>query len=122
MERKAASRAHRSHCRKTSRLRTPGDAANCGAVDQGRCEARPNAPEIEQIDQLFSAIGQELSTHMLKEEQVLFPYVRADGTGSSGWRTGARGILRNRETLKREWSSPVQSFTLIVPLQSHPAA
>jgi regulator of cell morphogenesis and NO signaling len=35
----------------------------------------PTHPEIAQIDQLFSAIGQELSTHMLKEEQVLFPYV-----------------------------------------------
>lgn len=32
-------------------------------------------PEIAQIVELFSAIGQELSTHMLKEEQVLFPYV-----------------------------------------------
>jgi regulator of cell morphogenesis and NO signaling len=32
-------------------------------------------PEIHQIESLFTAIGQELSTHMLKEEQVLFPYV-----------------------------------------------
>jgi regulator of cell morphogenesis and NO signaling len=32
-------------------------------------------PEIAQIGELFEAIGQELSTHMLKEEQVLFPYV-----------------------------------------------
>jgi regulator of cell morphogenesis and NO signaling len=35
----------------------------------------PTYPEIARIDELFSAIGQELSTHMLKEEQVLFPYV-----------------------------------------------
>jgi len=35
----------------------------------------PTHPEIVQIDELFSAISQELSTHMLKEEQVLFPYV-----------------------------------------------
>ncbi len=32
-------------------------------------------PEIGQIEQLFSAVSQELSTHMLKEEQVLFPYI-----------------------------------------------
>jgi regulator of cell morphogenesis and NO signaling len=32
-------------------------------------------PEVIQIEQLFSAIGQELATHMLKEEQVLFPYI-----------------------------------------------
>jgi regulator of cell morphogenesis and NO signaling len=35
----------------------------------------PAHPEIGRIDQLFSAISQELSTHMLKEEQVLFPHV-----------------------------------------------
>jgi regulator of cell morphogenesis and NO signaling len=35
----------------------------------------PTHPEIAQIDELFSAISQELATHMLKEEQVLFPYV-----------------------------------------------
>jgi regulator of cell morphogenesis and NO signaling len=32
-------------------------------------------PELLQIEQLFTAIGQELSTHILKEEQVLFPYI-----------------------------------------------
>ena len=32
-------------------------------------------PEVLQIDKLFSAIAQELSTHMLKEEQVLFPHI-----------------------------------------------
>ena len=32
-------------------------------------------PEIAQIEELFAAVGQELSTHMLKEEQVLFPHI-----------------------------------------------
>jgi regulator of cell morphogenesis and NO signaling len=32
-------------------------------------------PEIASIDELFTAIAQELSTHLLKEEQVLFSYV-----------------------------------------------
>jgi regulator of cell morphogenesis and NO signaling len=32
-------------------------------------------PEVLQIELLFTAISQELSTHMLKEEQILFPYV-----------------------------------------------
>ena len=32
-------------------------------------------PEIDQLKQLFSAMSQELSTHMLKEEQVLFPHI-----------------------------------------------
>jgi regulator of cell morphogenesis and NO signaling len=35
----------------------------------------PTHPEILQIESLFTAIGQELSTHMRKEEQVLFPYI-----------------------------------------------
>jgi regulator of cell morphogenesis and NO signaling len=35
----------------------------------------PTHPEIGQIGELFSAISQELSTHILKEEQVLFPYI-----------------------------------------------
>jgi regulator of cell morphogenesis and NO signaling len=35
----------------------------------------PLHPEVNQIEPLFTAIGQELSTHMFKEEQVLFPYV-----------------------------------------------
>jgi regulator of cell morphogenesis and NO signaling len=32
-------------------------------------------PQIVRIDELFGAITQELSTHMLKEEQLLFPYI-----------------------------------------------
>ena len=32
-------------------------------------------PELARIQELFLAISQELSTHMLKEEQILFPYV-----------------------------------------------
>jgi regulator of cell morphogenesis and NO signaling len=35
----------------------------------------PTHPELLEINQLFSAIGRELSTHLLKEEQVLFPYI-----------------------------------------------
>jgi regulator of cell morphogenesis and NO signaling len=35
----------------------------------------PAHPEIARIEELFTAMGQELSTHMLKEEQVLFPYI-----------------------------------------------
>ena len=32
-------------------------------------------PEVGQIEELFVAMGRELNTHMLKEEQVLFPYI-----------------------------------------------
>jgi len=32
-------------------------------------------PEVARIEELFLAISQELSTHLLKEEQILFPYI-----------------------------------------------
>lgn len=32
-------------------------------------------PELEETQRLFSALSNELSTHMLKEEQVLFPFI-----------------------------------------------
>ena len=33
-------------------------------------------PELLRIQQLFGGLSQELTMHMMKEEQVLFPYVR----------------------------------------------
>jgi regulator of cell morphogenesis and NO signaling len=35
----------------------------------------PAHPEVLEIEKLFTAIAHELSTHMLKEEQVLFPHI-----------------------------------------------
>ena len=32
-------------------------------------------PEVKHIEELFTAVSQELFPHMLKEEQVLFPYI-----------------------------------------------
>jgi regulator of cell morphogenesis and NO signaling len=32
-------------------------------------------PEVRRIQELFLAMAQELSTHMMKEEQILFPYI-----------------------------------------------
>jgi regulator of cell morphogenesis and NO signaling len=34
-----------------------------------------NHPELLQVQQVFAALAQELSVHLMKEEQVLFPYV-----------------------------------------------
>ncbi len=34
-----------------------------------------NHPELLQVQEVFSALSQELSLHLMKEEQVLFPYV-----------------------------------------------
>jgi regulator of cell morphogenesis and NO signaling len=34
-----------------------------------------NHPELLQVQELFSALAEELRVHLMKEEQVLFPYV-----------------------------------------------
>jgi len=34
-----------------------------------------NYPELLQVQAIFSALAEELSVHLMKEEQVLFPYV-----------------------------------------------
>ena len=42
-------------------------------------------PEVAHIEQIFVAIGQELGTHMFKEEQILFPYIqRLEEAAESG--------------------------------------
>ena len=46
-----------------------------------------HAPEVVEIDKLFQAVASELTSHMQKEEQVLFPYVQelhsANGSGEN---------------------------------------
>lgn len=34
-----------------------------------------NHPELQQVQQVFSALAEELDVHLMKEEQVLFPYI-----------------------------------------------
>jgi len=34
-----------------------------------------NHPELRQVQEIFSALASELSLHLMKEEQILFPYV-----------------------------------------------
>ncbi len=44
-------------------------------------------PELKQVQVAFSELGNELTSHMMKEEQILFPYVKemaaGDGCGPS---------------------------------------
>ena len=35
-----------------------------------------NHPELRQVQEIFGALASELSVHLVKEEQVLFPYVQ----------------------------------------------
>ena len=34
-----------------------------------------NHPELQQVQQVFAALNEELTVHLMKEEQILFPYV-----------------------------------------------
>lgn len=34
-----------------------------------------NHPELQEVQEVFSGLSQELALHMMKEEQILFPYV-----------------------------------------------
>src|SRR5262249_15005151 len=35
----------------------------------------PNYPELEKIRNIFQSLGEELMLHMMKEENILFPYI-----------------------------------------------
>ena len=41
-----------------------------------------NHPELEQVQIAFSALANELAAHLMKEEQILFPYVKQMASGS----------------------------------------
>ena len=40
-----------------------------------------NHPELKQVQSAFAELGQELASHLMKEEQILFPYVKHMATG-----------------------------------------
>lgn len=39
--------------------------------------------EVQQIEQIFNALGEELSMHLMKEEQILFPYISGMESGGA---------------------------------------
>jgi regulator of cell morphogenesis and NO signaling len=43
-----------------------------------------NHPEIAEVRELFIEVGQEMITHMQKEEQILFPYIDALERSTTG--------------------------------------
>ncbi|HYN14971.1 MAG TPA: iron-sulfur cluster repair di-iron protein [Terriglobales bacterium] len=43
-----------------------------------------NHPELEQVRVAFSELANELVGHLMKEEQILFPYVKQMAAGASG--------------------------------------
>jgi len=53
-----------------------------------------NHPELEQMQTAFSALADELAAHMLKEERILFPYVR-QMAGGAGCGPSCFGSVQN---------------------------
>ena len=51
-------------------------AANPGAGNEGGDQARSHASRVRQVPEIFGALASELSLHLMKEEQILFPYVQ----------------------------------------------
>jgi len=63
-----------------------------------KVESRHGAghPEITSIKEIFSALTQELFTHMLKEERILFPYIESMDAPRGGVMPSACfGTVRN---------------------------
>jgi regulator of cell morphogenesis and NO signaling len=53
-----------------------------------------NHPELSQVQVAFSELGNELSAHMMKEEQILFPYVKQMSAGN-GCGPSCFGTIQN---------------------------
>jgi len=60
-----------------------------------------NQPELLQVQAIFSALAEELRVHLMKEEQVLFPYV----------------LLMEESTLAGEPAPPAMFGTVVNPVR-----
>ena len=65
-----------AHIKGTHHKYTREEIARLGRLFAKVCSVHgKNHPELEHVRAAFSGLAQELSTHMMKEEMVLFPYI-----------------------------------------------
>jgi regulator of cell morphogenesis and NO signaling len=65
-----------AHIKNTHHKYTPEEIVRLTALLQKVCSVHgKNHPELFEIQSTFSDLAQELTTHMMKEEMVLFPYI-----------------------------------------------
>ena len=65
-----------AHIKNTHHKYTREEMARLNPLIEKVCAAHgKNHPELFEIQQTFRALAQELTTHMMKEEMVLFPYI-----------------------------------------------
>jgi regulator of cell morphogenesis and NO signaling len=65
-----------AHIKNTHHKYTREEIVRLTALLQKVCSVQgKNHPELFEIQSTFSGLAQELTTHMMKEEMVLFPYI-----------------------------------------------
>lgn len=65
-----------THIQRTHHAYTREEIARLGPLFDKVCSVHgTNHPELLQIRETFQALAQELSTHLMKEEMILFPYI-----------------------------------------------
>lgn len=65
-----------AHIRNTHHVYTREEIARLGPLFDKVCSVHGgNHPELLRLRQVFSGLAEELTTHLMKEERVLFPYI-----------------------------------------------
>jgi regulator of cell morphogenesis and NO signaling len=65
-----------SHIRRTHHVYTRDEIARLGPLFDKVCSVHGgNHPELTSLREIFSGLARELTTHLMKEEMVLFPYI-----------------------------------------------
>lgn len=76
-----------------------------------------NHPELKEVEQLFKDSAVDLSEHMLKEEKILFPFIRKMVTEGSGTSSFAFGTVQNPiAMMKHEHENEGDRFRKIAAL------
>ena len=64
------------HIKNTHHKYVREETARLGPLFEKACSAHgKNHPELARLRTIFAGLAQELTTHMMKEEMVLFPYI-----------------------------------------------
>ena len=65
-----------AHIRSTHHVYTREEIARLGPLFDKVCSVHgKNHPELLRLREIFSGLAEELTTHLMKEEMVLFPYI-----------------------------------------------
>lgn len=80
-----------THIQRTHHAYTREEIARLGPLFDKVCSVHgTNHPELLQMRETFHALAQELSTHLMKEEMILFPYILRMEASAAGNEPPAR--------------------------------